>query len=400
VKDRSDIRRYGEAVWRHGWWIAVLALMAAALATLLGALTPATYTSSALVGIIDRSNVVAFDPRFLPLERDLPSFEPYPALATSEAVLQDLLARLGDDAPEDGSIEALRERLSAALAADKVLLRLSASADSPDEALQLADAWAKVVVAHASQLYETMDIALLAWYEEQLADARADLTTARDELVRHDVAAAEQGLGAELMALEAEIDRLAAELSALRSIERDAQAARQAASEPGHDSQVLAAGVAMLQQRVLQPLAEVQPAADALTEDPLAALDRVEATASERMQDVEALLADASVRQRQLQGAAVAQDAGRREVTWAVREAEERVLLLAGELERARLAAEDSRIKVQLTSPASRPSQPTKGGVQPLVVGAAALSGLLLGSVLAILLAERRTPRDTVSAER
>jgi hypothetical protein len=374
--------------------------MAAALATLLGALTPATYTSSALVGIIDRSNVVAFDPRFLPLERDLPSFEPYPALATSEAVLQDLLARLGDDAPEDGSIEALRERLSAALAADKVLLRLSASADSPDEALQLADAWAKVVVAHASQLYETMDIALLAWYEEQLADARADLTTARDELVRHDVAAAEQGLGAELMALEAEIDRLAAELSALRSIERDAQAARQAASEPGHDSQVLAAGVAMLQQRVLQPLAEVQPAADALTEDPLAALDRVEATASERMQDVEALLADASVRQRQLQGAAVAQDAGRREVTWAVREAEERVLLLAGELERARLAAEDSRIKVQLTSPASRPSQPTKGGVQPLVVGAAALSGLLLGSVLAILLAERRTPRDTVSAER
>ncbi|MGI6380759.1 MAG: Wzz/FepE/Etk N-terminal domain-containing protein [Anaerolineae bacterium] len=400
MKDRSDIRRYGEAVWRHGWWIAVLALMAAALATLLGALTPATYTSSALVGIIDRSNVVAFDPRFLPLERDLPSFEPYPALATSEAVLQDLLARLGDDAPEDGSIEALRERLSAALAADKVLLRLSASADSPDEALQLADAWAKVVVAHASQLYETMDIALLAWYEEQLADARADLTTARDELVRHDVAAAEQGLGAELMALEAEIDRLAAELSALRSIERDAQAARQAASEPGHDSQVLAAGVAMLQQRVLQPLAEVQPAADALTEDPLAALDRVEATASERMQDVEALLADASVRQRQLQGAAVAQDAGRREVTWAVREAEERVLLLAGELERARLAAEDSRIKVQLTSPASRPSQPTKGGVQPLVVGAAALSGLLLGSVLAILLAERRTPRDTVSAER
>jgi len=374
--------------------------MAAALATLLGALTPATYTSSALVGIIDRSNVVAFDPRFLPLERDLPSFEPYPALATSEAVLRDLLVRLGDDAPEDGSIEALRGRLSAALAADKVLLRLAASADSPDEALQLADAWAKVVVAHASQLYETMDIALLAWYEEQLAEARADLTTARDELVRHDVAAAEQGLGAELVALEAEIDRLAAELSALRSIERDAQAARQAASEPGHDSQVLAAGVAMLQQRVLLPLAEVQPAADAVTEDPLAALDRVEATASERMQDVEALLADASVRQRQLQGAAVAQDAGRREVTWAVREAEERVLLLTGELERARLAAEDSRIKVQLTSPASRPSQPTTGGVQPVAVGAAGVTGLLLGSAIAILLAERRTPRDTASAER
>ena len=400
MKDRSDIRRYGEAVWRHGWWIAVLALMAAALATLLGALTPATYTSSALVGIIDRSNVVAFDPRFLPLERDLPSFEPYPALATSEAVLRDLLVRLGDDAPEDGSIEALRGRLSAALAADKVLLRLSASADSPDEALQLADAWAKVVVAHASQLYETMDIALLAWYEEQLAEARADLTTARDELVRHDVAAAEQGLGAELVALEAEIDRLAAELSALRSIERDAQAARQAASEPGHDSQVLAAGVAMLQQRVLQPLAEVQPAAGAVTEDPLATLDRVEATASERGQDVEALLADASVRQRQLQGAAVAQDAGRREVTWAVREAEERVLLLTGELERARLAAEDSRIKVQLTSPASRPSQPTTGGVQPVAVGAAGVTGLLLGSAIAILLAERRTPRDTASAER
>ncbi len=193
--------------------------------------------------------------------------------------MRDLLARLGDDAPGDGSIEALRGRLSAALAADKVLLRLSASADSPEEACRLADAWAQVVVAHASQLYETMDAALVAWYEEQLAEARADLASARNELVRHDLAAAEQDLGAELLTLEAEIDRLAAELSALESIERDAQAARQAALAPGHDSQALAVGVAMLQQRVLQPLTEVQPAGESLTEDPLAALDRVEVAA-------------------------------------------------------------------------------------------------------------------------
>ncbi len=61
----------------------------------------------------------------------------------------------------------------------------------------------------------------------------------------------------------------------------------------------------------------------------------------------------------------IAQDAARRDLGWAVREAEERVLLLAGELERARLAAEDSRIKVQLTSAASRPAQRPRAGCNP-----------------------------------
>ena len=130
MEEKIGIRRHVAVVVHHGWWIAALGAIAAAVTYVVGLMTPQTYTAAALVGIIDRSNVVAFDPRFLPIERDLSAFEPYPALASSEAVLSDLLLHLDDQAPGDGSLEELRGRLSAGLSGDKVLLRLTAVAGS------------------------------------------------------------------------------------------------------------------------------------------------------------------------------------------------------------------------------------------------------------------------------
>ena len=400
VKQQSDIRRYGEAVRRHGWRIAVLMLVSAALTMLVGALTPETYSSSALVGIIDRSNVTAFDPRFLPIERDLPTFEPYPALASSEAVLRDLLTALGDDAPGDGSLEALRGRLTAALSADKVLLRLAATADSPQEAIRLADAWAEVVVAHASALYEATDAALLAWYDGLLDEARAELAAARDALVAHDVAVAQQGLAGELSTLQRETSLLEDELAALHAIQRDAKAARDAAEQPTEASeQALGATVAALQQRVLLPLGDISPSPELWPEDPLVALDTVDRVAAQRVQEIEATLAGERARAKDLETAMVTQAAARDDLALALREAQDRVLLLAGEQEKVRLAANDSRIKVELTSPATLPTRPSSGGVRPVAAGVAAVAGLALGCALAIWAAERRSRKDAASAE-
>ena len=400
MKQQNDIRRHGEAVQRHGWRIAVLVLASAALTLLVGALTPETYSTSALVGIIDRSNVTAFDPRFLPIERDLPSFEPYPALASSEAVLRDLLAALGDDAPGDGSLEALRRRLTAALSADKVLLRLTATADSPPKAARLADAWAEVVVAHASALYQAMDVALVAWYDGLLEGARAELAAARDALVAHDVATAQQGLARELSTLQREMSLLEAELAALHAIQRDAKAAREAAEQPtGASEQALGAAVVALQQRVLFPLGDAPPSAEPWSGDPLAALDTVDRMAVQRVQEIEATLAGERAREKDLDAARVTQAAARDELALAVREAQDRVLLLAGEREKVRLAANDSRIKVELTSPASLPTRPSSGGARPVAAGVAAVAGLAVGCALAIWAAERRSRKDAASAE-
>jgi len=398
VKERSDFRRYGAVVRRHGWWIAVLALGSAALTLLVGALTPETYTAAALVGIIDRSKVTAFDPRFLPIERDLPTFEPYPALATSEAVLRDLLTVLGDDAPGDGSLEALRGHLSAALSADKVLLRLTAIADSPAGAARLADAWAEVVVAHASRLYGAMDAALIAWYEDQLEAARAQVTIAREALVQHDVAVAEQGWAQELTTVDAEVDLLESEARALRAIQRDAQAARDAAaSAAAAEAESLATTVARLQQRALQPLAKTLPSAGTLPDDPLATLDQVDRLVSQRMEEIDKALALHGARAVQLRSALAKQKAERADLALALQEAEKQVLLLTRELKLAQLAAKDSRIQVALASPASVPTRPTSGGVQPLAAGVAAVAGLALGSALAVLVVERQPREDATS---
>jgi hypothetical protein len=336
----------------------------------------------------------------LPIERDLPTFEPYPALASSEAVLRDLLTALGDDAPGDGSLEALRGRLTAALSADKVLVRLTATADSPQEAIWLADAWAEVVVAHASALYEAMDVALVAWYDGLLDEARAELAAARDALVAHDVAMAQQGLAGELSTLQRETSLPEDELAALRTIQRDAKAARDAAEQPTEASeQALGATVAALQQRVLLPLGDISPSPELWPEDPLVALDTVDRVAAQRVQEIEATLAGERARAKDLEAAMVTQAAARDDLALALREAQDRVLLLAGEQEKVRLAANDSRIKVELTSPAALPTRPSSGGVRPVAAGVAAVAGLALGCALAIWAAERRSRKDAASAE-
>jgi len=392
VEEKIDIRRPVAVVLHHGWWIAALGAIAAAATYIVGLVTPQTYTAAALVGIIDRSNVVAFDPRFLPVERDLPTFEPYPALASSEAVLSDLLLHLDDQAPGDGSLEELRGRLSAGLSGDKVLLRLTALADTPQEAASLANAWAEVVVEHASALYEATDVALLAHYEEQLALARQDLSDARDALVTHDLAVQQNASFAALAAAEAELERLQEEMAALRAIRRDAEALR-TALEAGHDLSPEET-LGDLLGGTLRPLAE-DASVPVVTADasPHDLLDVIERVLAERVTATQAALESAQERVADLAEELAEQQAMRDERAFAVREAEDRVLLLAQGAERVRIAAEDSRIKVQLTSRAGVPARPSSGGPSVRVTALGGVTGILLGVVLALFLEGGREAR-------
>jgi len=401
VRDQIDIRRWVTVVLHHGWWIAALGAIAAGVTYLVGLMTPVTYTASALVGIIDRSNVVAFDPRFLPIERDLPSFEPYPALASSDAVLSDLLRRLGDRAPGDGSMDALRGRLIAALASDKVLLRLAASAATPDEAAALANAWAEVVVEHASTLYEATDVALLARYEEHLTAARDDLARARDALVDYDVSARVQGLQDELADAEAESKQLQDELQALRAIERDAHAARAAVESCAGESSALGQSLDALLAEALRPMGENVSSPDSVTDDAAeSVLDLIEQVLAVRMAATREALNVAQADVAELRGDLAEQVAERDALALAVREAEDRVLLVSTAAERVRLAADGSRIKVQLTSYAGVPTRPSSGGPNALAIALGGLAGLLFGIVLALFLAgQRRIPGGSASAE-
>ncbi|MGC9360678.1 MAG: hypothetical protein ACP5G7_09960 [Anaerolineae bacterium] len=399
MKDQIDIRRPVMVVLHRGWRIAALGAIAAVVTYLVGLMTPQTYAAAALVGIIDRSNVVAFDPRFLPVERDLPTFEPYPALASSEAVLSDLLLHLGDQAPGDGSLEALRGRLSAGLSGDKVLLRLTAFAEAPEEAAALANAWAEVVVGHASALYEATDVALLAQYEEQLATAREGLSDARDALVAHDLAVREKGSAAALAAAEAELARLQEEMGALRAIQRDVQTMKTAwEADEGFS---LEQPLSDLLSEILRPMAEGASLPEVAGEaSPRELFDVVERVLLERMAMTQSALEGAQMRVAELCDERAEQEAERGELAFALREAEERVLLLAKEAERVRMATEDSRIKVQLTSRAGVPARPSSGGTSLRATALGGLAGILLGVVLALFLDRvRGTLAGSTSAE-
>jgi capsular polysaccharide biosynthesis protein len=392
VEEKIDIRRPVAVVLHHGWRIAALGAIAAVVTYVVGLVAPQTYTAAALVGIIDRSNVVAFDPRFLPIERDIPIFEPYPALASSEAVLSDLLLHLDDRAPGDGSLEALRAQLSAALSGDKVLLRLTASADTPEEAASLANAWAEVVVNHASALYEATDVALLARYEEQLALARGDVQAARDALAQHDLAVNERASASELAAAQAEVERLQEEMLALRAIQRDVGAIG-AALEADEDLS-LGPSLSDLLAETLRPMAENASLPDAAADaSPDALFDVVERILAERTEATQNALKSAQVRSAELGEERAEEGAERDELVFVLREAEDRVLLLAEEAERVRMAAEDSRIKVQLSSRAGVPAKPSSGGTSVRATVLGGLTGILLGVVLALFLEGGREAR-------
>lgn len=396
-----DLRPYLLALISHWWQIAAITLVAAVAAFLLSSLGDPTYEAAALVAVTEPRYVLQFDPRFQTVSDIKPASQAYPELAVSDDVLSDLLASLNPRPANIQSINQLRGILSAEPGADRSLVRLVARSTDAAEAARIANAWAELFVVRADRLYSGHTEEQVSFFEDQLAQAEAEVAAAEEALIefqaRNRASTIQNWLNsyritqADYLTKQVAIGYLLQDIQGLRSQleERPATAGTNTA-----DSVALI----MLQLNSLDtpagPVLQLDvsgagfPAAQGVAEQ-IAYLDGLERAAEAKLVQIEGWLADVEPQildlQRQLQEVTAEEAALLRDQEVATAT----YLTLANKLEEARIASEDTIGEVQLASRAAVPEEPV-GGKRLLNTAVGGAIGLLLGALGAFVLAWRQ----------
>lgn len=392
-----DLRVWLLVLWRRKWQIGLIAAGAVALALGVTLLLPARYEATALVAAANPRLQVQFDARIETLVEAEPNLFAYESLALSDAVLDEVYARLPVAPAGVDSPQWLAEQFSVNIYAD--LIHLSASAASPAEAQQLANAWAQVFIEHANMLYANQDPDQLSGFEVQLAQAETEVAAAETALVEFETANRLEVLRGQYesaLAQQAELFTRQRQLLALHS---DAQAlgdqfGRQAATAPAPLNLQLAA--LALQVRFAQPPAEGGSSAVTLQIDPggegaaltnaqqAALLDVMIAALETQAAGLETQSAALEPRILELQGQIEALSIEQADLNYRRSLAEETRLALARKVQEIRILIQDNSGLVRLASAALEPVEPA--GFSKLIIGAAALAaGLLAGIAWAFL---------------
>ena len=182
VEEEFDLREFLRPVLSHWRLILGLGVVAAVVAATINLLLPPTYEAVALVSVALPNYTLrlegsgAADP--LPLRA-------YPELALTSDLLTEVFTQVQDSLPPNvTTLSDFQKLLSATPASDPALLRLTVEHQRPEQAVEIANAWAAVFVARAGELFG-QDQANLAVYEQQLVSAQAALSTAEAELIAY-----------------------------------------------------------------------------------------------------------------------------------------------------------------------------------------------------------------------
>ena len=416
MEDEIDLRKYVQVLLRWRWWIAGLALLAAAAALAVSFLLPAAYEAKALVAITQPRYIMQFDPRFEIANDIQPVYnKAYPELATSDELLGELLAGLNPLPEGVETLEDLQDSLESELGADPSVVRLTARAGDPREAARIANGWAELFVDRANQIYGGQSGEQVRFFEGQLAEARGKLEAAEQALVvfqaRNQGSSLNAKLGsarqeqAEYLAEQRETVRLSQDIGGLRA---------QLATRQGGATATLGDELSVLRLRTraldsagagAQGLSDIQlqvgeqGTLSGRTVEELVALldalqDGLEGKAEEVTARLEALEPQILALQQQVQE--VDNEADR--LTRARDVARDTYLILTRKVEEARIAAQDTEREVRLASRAAAPEKPVspRKKLNTLVGGAL---GLMMGIVGAFALEWWRQEASPSSGE-
>lgn len=197
--DEVDLGRWLRAAGRR--WPVLLALfllaIVAALAGrwLLGLIGAPVYEAGADVAIVRTTSELTFDERFTTTAGDVPATNiaarrsALLGLASSPALAVTALDELGDVLAEEERDPAL---LAAATQAslvtgngrpgDSDLIRISATAATPEKAAAIASAWARAFVQQANRVYGQVPDEMIASIQEEQANAEQSYIAAQSEL--------------------------------------------------------------------------------------------------------------------------------------------------------------------------------------------------------------------------
>lgn len=180
MDEEIDLRPYLEAIVTKWYWILGAALLAALTALVVSTFLPPAYEATALVSVFEPSEVVQFDPRFQSTVEERP-VQVYPELAVSDELLTELIQAL--NIADLQTVGQMRQVLSAEPGNDPSLLRMTAEYGDAQETAAIANTWATLFVGWVNEVYGDQNSDQVQFFEEQLAEAAADLDAAEQALI-------------------------------------------------------------------------------------------------------------------------------------------------------------------------------------------------------------------------
>jgi len=403
MEEEIDLREYILVLLKHWKWIAGVTLVAAVVALVVSFLLPPTYEATALLAVTRPRYVMQFDPRIAPVESVSsaviqPPYKAYPELASSDEVLQELLAQLNPRLEKVETVEDLRELIKAKSGTDQSLVILTVRWKDPEEAAEVANLWAEILVRRANEIYGSAGESQFQFYQQQLQRAEEELRTAEEALVafqaRNQESILEHQLGsrrqmhADYLAAQREIAYIIQDIRGLRE-----QLSRQPADQSvGLSDQltVLFLEIKAFNAHASAPIQlQVDSAAtlsDKSLAEQIAFLDELVRVLEEKSAEIEgqisALEPEILALQQQLQEVYTEND----RLTRARDVARETYITLARKVEEQRIAAEDNTGDVRIASRAAAPEEPASPR-KLLNTAVAGVLGLML-SVFGVFMAE------------
>jgi succinoglycan biosynthesis transport protein ExoP len=400
MEEEIDLRAYVAVLIRYWKWIAGLALVAAVAAFVVSLLLPSSYEASAVVIITEPRYQMQFDPRFATVDQWTPAYKAFPTLATSDEVLQRVLASY-TPSPEAGIAEWKLRTLSGMVEAtsegDPSLVVLRVRSRSPEDAAAIANLWADALARHGNQIYSESEDDV-AFFEEQVTQAGQALDDADAALVEFEARNQASIVGAQLDSLrQAQADYLA-DQRAIAYIVQDIQGLRtQLAQQPGDRPvsladdlttlllQIKAFNLLQAEARGAQASAPIQlqissagSFSDKNPAEQIAFLDDLVDTLEAKSSKIDGRLAELEPQVLALQQQLQEVDAESERLTSARDLTSETYKTLARKLEEARISAREENGVLQVGSYAAAPEKPVSPR-KMLNTAVAGTLGLMLG---------------------
>ena len=402
LEEEIDLRPYIEALIQHWKFIVGLAVLAAVIAFAIVSFRPPTYEATALVAVTVPQQLVLesltqddLAPSFTAVNKSTTYTKAFPELAVSGELLQKLLQELDQTQLATGNVEQLQKRLEAEVGSDPTIIRLTATAESPEQAATIANTWANLFVPWANDVFGDGGDERVLFFETQLGDAQTRLTEAEQTLSQFQAENRTNIISNTLASYNQTQADLLAEQRDLRVLLQDVHSLQaQLQAQPGNETASLAHQLTALNlqlrafnadtenalQLQIAPETELTgPDGEALA-DFLASLA---AALENRTAQIEIDLADLEPQilalQQQLQEAET--EYGR--LSRARNEAEETYIALSRKMTEERISAQDTTGGVRLAGLAIVPSEPAGRG-RLLAAAVAGILGGLIGAVIVL----------------
>jgi uncharacterized protein involved in exopolysaccharide biosynthesis len=178
-----DLRKIIRDLLAHWVWIVGITFLVGAAAFLASYLQPRNYTANALIAITAPRYLPNFDPQYQTVSIKPPTNAAIMQLATSDEIVQRLYKLWQSPAKANTTPEQFRTQyLQTANGSDPSIVVLKVTADTPEQAATLANAWAQDTYSRANQLFSGIDGAQVDDFKAQVDAAETSMAATQTAL--------------------------------------------------------------------------------------------------------------------------------------------------------------------------------------------------------------------------